>query len=165
MASGAVLAALRARARNGRGQLVDVAESDVLATTFASIATHAQYQAETGKRRVMWFEDPLGGPIPAADGEFMLMLGRGDFFRHAMIALDLPALAQDERFQDREYRLTHAKEWTPAVRERVAPRPKMELFEELPTMLMIEEGSKLNTYFGFGCSMLFYIFLIWMGTL
>lgn len=134
MASGAVLAALRARARNGRGQLVDVAESDVLATTFASIATHAQYQAETGKRRVMWFEDPLGGPIPAADGEFMLMLGRGDFFRHAMIALDLPALAQDERFQDREYRLTHAKEWTPAVRERVATRPKMELFEELTTM-------------------------------
>ena len=82
----------------------------------------------------MWFEDPLRGPIPAADGEFMLMLGRGDFFRHAMVALDLPELADDERFQDRDYRLAHADGWTPTVRERVAARPKMELFEALTTM-------------------------------
>ena len=56
-----MLAALRERAASGRGQLVDLAETDALAATFASVAAHAQYQGELEQRNVVWFRDPLQG--------------------------------------------------------------------------------------------------------
>ena len=133
----AILAALRQQGRSGRGQLVDVAETDALATTFASVAAHAQYQGELEQRRVVWFQDPLEGPIPAADGYFHLMLGRSDFFRLAMHVLALPAIAEDARLDDRAGRLALAAEWVPQVRERIASKPKLELFDELATARVV----------------------------
>ena len=133
----AVLAALRERAASGRGQLVDLAETDALATTFASVAAHAQYQGELGQRNVVWFRDPLQGPLPAADGYFHLMLGRSDFFRLALHILGLPELAEDARFETRGARLDLAAEWAPSVRERVAARAKLELFEALTSARVV----------------------------
>ncbi|MYB42100.1 MAG: CoA transferase [Chloroflexi bacterium] len=133
----AVLAALRERARSGRGQLVDLAETDALAATFASVASHAQYQGELEQRNVVWFRDPLRGPLPAADGYFHLMLGRSDFFRLALHILELPELAEDTRFEGRNARLELADEWAPAVWERVAAREKLELFEALTTARVV----------------------------
>ncbi len=133
----AVLAALRERAASGRGQLVDLAETDALATTFASVASHAQYQGELEQRNVVWFRDPLQGPLPAADGYFHLMLGRSDFFRLALHILELPELAEDARFESRAARLDLADEWAPAVWERVAAREKLELFEALTTARVV----------------------------
>ncbi len=133
----AVLAALRERARSGRGQLVDLAETDALAATFASVASHAQYQGELEQRNVVWFRDPLRGPLPAADGYFHLMLGRSDFFRLALHILGLPELAEDARFDSRAGRLELADEWVPAVWERVAAREKLELFEALTTARVV----------------------------
>ena len=132
-----MLAALRERAASGRGQLVDLAETDALATTFASVAAHAQYQGELEQRNVVWFRDPLQGPLPAADGYFHLMLGRSDFFRLALHVLELPELAEDERFESRAARLELAPEWVPSVRERVAAREKLELFEALTSARVV----------------------------
>ena len=133
----AVLAALRERAASGRGQLVDLSETDALAATFASVASHAQYQGELEQRNVVWFRDPLQGPLPAADGYFHLMLGRSDFFRLALHILELPELAEDARFDGRAARLELADEWVPAVCERVAAREKIELFEALTTARVV----------------------------
>ncbi|MYE47660.1 MAG: CoA transferase [Chloroflexi bacterium] len=140
----ALLAALRERAASGRGQLVDLAETDALATTFASVAAHAQYQGELDQRNVVWFRDPLRGPLPAADGYFHIMLGRSDFFRLALHILELPELAEDERFDSRAARLELADEWVPAVWERVAAREKIELFEALTTARVVA-GPVLDT--------------------
>ena len=140
----AVLAALRERAASGRGQLVDLAETDALAATFASVAAHAQYQGELEQRNVVWFRDPLQGPLPAADGYFHLMLGRSDFFRLALHILGLPELAEDARFESRAARLELAPEWAPSVRERVAARAKLELFEAL-TSARVVAGPVLDT--------------------
>ena len=140
----AVLAALRERAASGRGQLVDLAETDALAATFASVAAHAQYQGELEQRNVVWFRDPLQGPLPAADGYFHLMLGRSDFFRLALHILGLPELAEDARFESRAARLELAEEWAPSVRERVAARAKLELFEAL-TSARVVAGPVLDT--------------------
>ena len=140
----AVLAALRERAASGRGQLVDLAETDALAATFASVAAHALYQGELEQRNVVWFRDPLQGPLPAADGYFHLMLGRSDFFRLALHVLELPELAEDARFESRAARLELAEEWAPSVRERVAARAKLELFEAL-TSARVVAGPVLDT--------------------
>ena len=96
-------------------------------------STRASWSSATSS----WFRDPLQGPLPAADGYFHLMLGRSDFFRLALHILGLPELAEDARFESRAARLELAEEWVPSVRERVAAREKLELFEALTSARVV----------------------------
>ena len=66
------------------------------------------------------------------------------FFRLALHVLELPELAEDARFESRAARLELAPEWAPSVRERVAARAKLELFEAL-TSARVVAGPVLDT--------------------
>jgi crotonobetainyl-CoA:carnitine CoA-transferase CaiB-like acyl-CoA transferase len=104
----AILAALFARERTGRGQWIDVAMLDSVAallTYQASIAfmTGATPQ-RTGNRH------PSIAPydtFSAADGEFVLSVGNDDQFRRLAEVLRRPQLATDVRFKTNAERVVN----------------------------------------------------------
>lgn len=107
-AAQAILAALLARARTGRGQLIDVA-------MFDSVAAMLTYQAG------IFFSDGtvpgrLGNRHPsispydvfnAADGEFVLAVGNDEQFRRLCGVMEQPALAGDARYATNQARVEH----------------------------------------------------------
>jgi crotonobetainyl-CoA:carnitine CoA-transferase CaiB-like acyl-CoA transferase len=107
-AAQAILAALLARARTGRGQLTDVA-------MFDSVAAMLTYQAG------IFFSDGtvpgrLGNRHPsispydvfnAADGEFVLAVGNDEQFRRLCGLIEQPALAADARYATNQARVEH----------------------------------------------------------
>jgi len=94
-----ILAALRHRDRTGEGQLVEV---DLLSTTLFSLANQASGWLTAGVvPGRMGNRHPSIAPyetLLAADGPFVIAVGNDGQFRAACDALDLPALADDERF-------------------------------------------------------------------
>lgn len=95
----AILAALFARERTGRGQLVDVS---LLGATVAALGNLASSYLVSGvaPQRV-GNSHPQIAPydlIRTADGYINIAGGNDDIFRRVCAALDLPALADDPRF-------------------------------------------------------------------
>ncbi len=131
----ATLAALVARDRDGRGQLVDVSETEVLTTTFSPSMLRSLYQgrAEARDARV----DMTTGPVPVRDGYFALTISRAHFWRDAMNLLGLTDLAEDQRFETSWYRQQHRDDYVPRVEERMAQWTKMELFDALATLRVV----------------------------
>ncbi len=120
----AVLAALYARPRLGRGQRVTI---DLLHTNLAMLANQSAGWLASGEVPL-----PLGNTHPSiepfatyrtADGELMLLAGNDAQFERLAAALDLPELAADERFASNELR----------VRNRVALAAQLEARLELRT--------------------------------
>jgi crotonobetainyl-CoA:carnitine CoA-transferase CaiB-like acyl-CoA transferase len=134
-AYGAVLTALAARARDGLGQHIDVAETDVLSSMFAPAALRAQYVGATPSRPAE--VDMSSGPVAVQDGHFALTISRAHFWRDAMNLLGLHKLAEDRRFDASWYRQQHRNEYVPVVQERMAAWKKMELFEALATLRVV----------------------------
>ena len=103
-----ILAALVAREKTGRGQLVDVGMFD----TVASLLT---YQAgivfATGSSPGrMGNQHPSIAPydtFATADGEFVLAVGNDEQFRRMAALVGEPALAADERFTTNSARVHH----------------------------------------------------------
>ncbi|MFN8638072.1 MAG: CoA transferase [Dehalococcoidia bacterium] len=131
----ATLAALVARDRDGLGQRVDVAETEVLATTFSPSMLRSLYtgKAEARDARV----DMTTGPVAVRDGYFALTISRAHFWRDAMTLLGLPDLAEDQRFEASWYRQQHKADYVPRVEERMAGWTKMELFDALATLRVV----------------------------
>ncbi|HEY7974708.1 MAG TPA: CoA transferase, partial [Ktedonobacterales bacterium] len=95
----AILAALYARERTGRGQLV---ETTLLGATVAALGNFASSYLVAGvaPQRV-GNSHPQIAPydlIRTADGYINIAAGNDDIFRRVCIALDLPTLADDARF-------------------------------------------------------------------
>jgi len=94
-----ILAALYAREKTGRGQLVDIAMLDsvtALLTYQASIAF-----ATGGTPTRMGNRHPSIAPydtFPAADGDFVLSVGNDDQFGRLARVVGQPAMAEDARF-------------------------------------------------------------------
>jgi formyl-CoA transferase/CoA:oxalate CoA-transferase len=94
-----ILAALLARARTGRGQRVDIAMLDAVASLLTYQASSAFATGLTPVR--MGNRHPSIAPydtFAAADGEFVLSVGNDDQFRRMCGVLEAPALATDPRF-------------------------------------------------------------------
>jgi crotonobetainyl-CoA:carnitine CoA-transferase CaiB-like acyl-CoA transferase len=131
----ATLAALAARDRDGRGQRVDVAETEVLTSTFSPSMLRSLYsgRAEARDERV----DMTTGPVAVRDGYFALTISRAHFWRDAMNLLGLTDLAEDQRFEASWYRQQHKADYVPRVEERMAGWTKMELFDALATLRVV----------------------------
>jgi crotonobetainyl-CoA:carnitine CoA-transferase CaiB-like acyl-CoA transferase len=106
-----ILAALLARARTGRGQLVDVAMLD-------SVAALLTYQAGivfatgTSPGR-MGNQHPSIAPydtFATSDGDFVLAVGNDEQFRRLAAVLNEPALAADDRFRTNRGRVEHYRD-------------------------------------------------------
>jgi crotonobetainyl-CoA:carnitine CoA-transferase CaiB-like acyl-CoA transferase len=103
-----ILAALLARARTGRGQLVDLGMLD----TVASLLTYQAgivFATGTSPGR-MGNQHPSIAPydtFATADGDFVLAVGNDDQFRRMAAVLESPALASDARFATNSDRVHH----------------------------------------------------------
>ncbi|MCC6238232.1 MAG: CoA transferase [Dehalococcoidia bacterium] len=131
----ATLAALVARDRDGQGQRVDVAETEVLATTFSPSMLRSLYQGRPEARDAR--VDMTTGPVPVRDGYFALTISRAHFWRDAMNLLGLTDLAEDQRFEASWYRQQHRDDYVPRVEERMAQWTKMDLFDALATLRVV----------------------------
>jgi formyl-CoA transferase/CoA:oxalate CoA-transferase len=94
-----ILAALLARERMGRGQLVDIAMLDAVTALLTYQASIAFSTGDTPVR--MGNRHPSIAPydtFAAADGDFVLSVGNDDQFRRLAGVLGQPGLAADPRF-------------------------------------------------------------------
>jgi benzylsuccinate CoA-transferase BbsE subunit len=136
MATGAAISALTHRDRHeGEGQLIDIAEAEVMASFGSPAILASQYLAQSRGRKASI--DITTGPVPVADGHFALTISRAHFWRDAMNLLGLNDLAEDERFEAGWYRQRHKEEYVGRVQERMAEWNKMDLFDELAVRRVI----------------------------
>jgi crotonobetainyl-CoA:carnitine CoA-transferase CaiB-like acyl-CoA transferase len=94
-----ILAALYAREKTGRGQLVDIAMLDSVTALLTYQASIAFATGETPTR--MGNRHPSIAPydtFPAADGDFVLSVGNDDQFARLARVLGHPEMAADPRF-------------------------------------------------------------------
>ena len=130
LAYGSIVAALIERAAGvGRGQVIDVAELDVLVSTFAPAPLRYQYSGAVAPRReAVTMND---GPVPVRDGYFALTLSRPLFWRKAMTVLGLPDLAEDKELQPPGVRQKHRERYTARVEAAMAEWTRADLFDAL----------------------------------
>jgi crotonobetainyl-CoA:carnitine CoA-transferase CaiB-like acyl-CoA transferase len=132
----AILAALHHRNLHpGEGQEIDIAEVEVMVSTFAPALLRGQYLGEPWRRRAE--ADITAGPVPVADGHFSLTISRAHFWRDAMNLLGLPDLADDPKWEPGHYRTAHKEEYVGRVQEKMLDWKRMELFEELAARRVI----------------------------
>src|SRR5215471_11853926 len=94
-----ILAALYAREKTGRGQLVDIAMLDSVTALLTYQASIAFATGETPTR--MGNRHPSIAPydtFPAADGDFVLSVGNDDQFGRLTRVIGRPEMASDARF-------------------------------------------------------------------
>ena len=115
--------ALLARARSGRGQLVDIGMLDA---TVALLTYQAANYFVTGRA-----PERLGNRHPtivpyetfeAADGEFVLAVGNDDLWRRFCKVAELSDLAGDPRFVTNRARVEHYDELRPILVDRLRAR-------------------------------------------
>ncbi|MEJ2290538.1 MAG: CoA transferase [Deinococcales bacterium] len=128
----AVLAALVARGRTGRGVHLDISLFEVALASLVNQAQSALLTGEAPKR--------LGSAHPsivpyqafeAADGSMMIAVGNDEQFRRLCEALGMPELAEDERFATNAGRVTARDTLVPRLAERLLARPRREWLEAL----------------------------------
>jgi formyl-CoA transferase len=103
----AILLALVARAKTGRGQEVYTSLLDGMIASQLQEATH---WLNTG-RMLNWGHFPVGGPFPTSDG-YVCMIGafRPNPLQELCAVLGLEDLSQDPRFADNASRIAHGEE-------------------------------------------------------
>jgi crotonobetainyl-CoA:carnitine CoA-transferase CaiB-like acyl-CoA transferase len=120
-----ILAALFERTRSGRGQHLDVALFDV---AVASLINQAQGFLLTGTPpRRLGSEHPQivpYGAFRAADGFLVLAVGNDAQFVRACLALGLPELAADPRFETNAGRVAAREEVVGRLAERLKAQPR-----------------------------------------
>jgi formyl-CoA transferase/CoA:oxalate CoA-transferase len=127
-----VLLALIARATTGRGQHVDVA---LLDSTAALLSYQAGIFFATGRPPArMGNAHPTIVPyetFEAADGEFVLSVGNDAIWRRFCSAVELDALADDERFATNDARVNHYAQLRPLLVERLRSRTRAAWIEAM----------------------------------
>jgi formyl-CoA transferase/CoA:oxalate CoA-transferase len=122
-----VLAALVARERTGRGQQVDIGMLDATAALLTYQAgnffTTGEAPGRLGNRHptIVPYEC-----FATADGEFVIAGGNDAIWTRLCAALDLPDLAEDERFRTNAGRVAHYDELRPQLARELAKRTRAE---------------------------------------
>jgi crotonobetainyl-CoA:carnitine CoA-transferase CaiB-like acyl-CoA transferase len=104
----AIVTALFARVRSGRGQFIDVGMLD----SVASLLTYQAglFFADGTEPRRMGNRHPTIAPydtFPTADGEFVLAVGNDEQWQRLCAVMKLDTLASDERFTTNKARVLH----------------------------------------------------------
>ena len=129
-AFGCVLAALLEQAASGAdGQIIDIAEREVLVSTFAPAPLRYQYSGFVWPRKQRL--DVNDGPVPVADGYFALTISRPAFWIRAMRILGLPDLAEDEELQQAGLRPRLKERFVDRMAEAMSRWTRMDLFDAL----------------------------------
>jgi crotonobetainyl-CoA:carnitine CoA-transferase CaiB-like acyl-CoA transferase len=120
----AILAALHHRQQTGEGQAIDIALLDTQVSWLANVASAYLVSGQTPKR----YGNAHASIVPyqtmrAADGWFMLAVGNDAQFRKLCHLLELPALAEDERFATNQARVVHRTELLPLLEAAFAYTP------------------------------------------
>ncbi|WZH52628.1 MAG: CoA transferase [Nocardioides alkalitolerans] len=127
-----VLAALNERQTSGRGQHVEVnlmssALSGLVNQTGAFVAGGAvPFRMGNAHPSLFPYE-----PLPAADGDIIIIAGNDRQFAALATVLGAPELVEDPRFAHNEDRTAHREELRPLLVELLAKRTKAEWFEAL----------------------------------
>ena len=131
-ASTAVLAALQARTRGGRGQRVTI---NLLHVTLAALANQAAGWLGGGvEPRRLGNVHPSIEPFAtyrAADGELMICAGNDRQFRSLTEAIGAPELADDARFLTNDLRVANRDELRPLLERRLEQRACADWSERL----------------------------------
>jgi crotonobetainyl-CoA:carnitine CoA-transferase CaiB-like acyl-CoA transferase len=118
-ASIAAMAAIRGREDSGRGQLVDVAAMESMAAihqwTIVLFTHQGVIKRRAGNRHAESY-NPMG-PVPCKDGWVSLGVASAAQWEGFCLAIDVPELLADDRFQTGGDRLDHADE----LRELIEP--------------------------------------------
>lgn len=130
-AFGCVLAALieRLAGEDNPGQLIDIAELEVLVSTAAPAPLRYRYSGFIWPRKQPL--DVNDGPVPVADGFFALTISRPVFWIKAMQILGLPDLAEDGELQQAGLRPKLKDRFVDRMREAMAGWTRMDLFAAL----------------------------------
>jgi crotonobetainyl-CoA:carnitine CoA-transferase CaiB-like acyl-CoA transferase len=127
-----ILAALRHRSETGDGQHIEV---NLLSTALSAMANHSSTFVAGG---VVPFR--MGNahpslfpyePLPASDGEIVIVAANTPQFVTLAEALGVPELADDERFASSEDRNRNREELRPLLVEALATRTVQEWFQVL----------------------------------
>jgi len=121
-----ILAALRTRDKDGRGQVIDVALQDIgyyIAgndTSTTLVTGQSPPQHDRGRPR-----NPLWNHYQCADGRwiFLVMIESDRYWPQFVEALGVPGLGDDERFSDAVSRYQNTQELTRTLRETIAGKP------------------------------------------
>lgn len=129
-AFGCIVSALIEQAANrAPGQIIDVAELEVLVSTFAPAPLRYQYSGFVWPRKRPL--DVNDGPVPVADGYFALTISRPAFWIKAMRILGLPDLAEDEELQQPGLRPKFPERFVERMTEAMSRWTRMDLFQAL----------------------------------
>jgi crotonobetainyl-CoA:carnitine CoA-transferase CaiB-like acyl-CoA transferase len=127
-----ILAALRHREATGEGQHV---ETNLLSTALSTMVNQVSafvagdvVPNRMGNAHLSLFPYE---PFPTGDGELIVVAGNDGQFRHLCAALEVPALADDERFATVGRRNENREELRPLLLERLATRSAQEWFAVL----------------------------------
>ena len=127
-----ILAALNVRHATGRGQHVEV---NLLASALSGLVnqTGAYVAGDVVPTRMGNAHPSLFPyePLPASDGEIIIIAGNDVQFARLCEALDLPELIADERFATNANRTANREELRPLLEEKLGQRTKAEWFEVL----------------------------------
>jgi len=134
MASNAILMALEARHRSGRGQQIDVSLHDTSLLMLANVAANALVSGEEAGR----YGNGHPNIVPyrtfaAADGALAVAVGNDAQFTLLASVLGHPEWAEDPRFATNSNRVTNRSDIEPAIGEVIATRTRadwMRLLDE-----------------------------------
>jgi crotonobetainyl-CoA:carnitine CoA-transferase CaiB-like acyl-CoA transferase len=127
-----ILAALHHRAETGRGQHVEVS---LLSAALSGLVNQAgavvaggvvPYRMGNSHPSLFPYE-----PLPAADGELIIIAGNDGQFRKLCEVLGAPELSGDARFARNKDRTANRDQLRPLLIERLARRTAMEWFRDL----------------------------------
>jgi crotonobetainyl-CoA:carnitine CoA-transferase CaiB-like acyl-CoA transferase len=133
-ASNAILAALLARSKTGRGQRVEV---DLMSCLLAGLVNQASSYVTTGELpRAIGNRHPAISPYEmfgAADRPLVVAVGNDRQFAALAAALEMDWLASDERFADNPSRVVHRNELSALIEGRLREQPASVWIERLET--------------------------------
>ena len=127
-----ILAALRHRDASGEGQHVEV---NLLSSALTGLVNHSSawaaggvvpYRMGNAHPSVFPYE-----PLPAADTELIVIAANDRQFARLCAALDIPEVAEDERFRHNADRTANRDELQPILAERLRTRKAEEWFDVL----------------------------------
>jgi crotonobetainyl-CoA:carnitine CoA-transferase CaiB-like acyl-CoA transferase len=117
------------------GEVLDIAERDVLCSTLSPAFLRQQYTGLPERRRQL--ADITAGPVPVADGYFALTMSRPHFWQSAMRILGLDDLAEVPELQTAASRAERKEQWAQRVQQAMLGWKREDLFDALAARRVI----------------------------